>query len=421
MHISSRQNLDERVLVVAPTGRDGTLLCKVLKEAGIEVSSCASVTVACAEAEKGSAALLIAEEALGSTEMIALNQLLDGQPEWSDLPVLILVVGGRETLESEERARQRANLHPKNMTLLERPIRMATLISAVKGALRSRRRQYEIRTNLEQKAAAQEAVRRSEKLAVAGRLAASIAHEINNPLESVTNLLYLITASNDLNEVKMFARTAEQELARVSEITTQTLRFHRQQSNPVESSVVELMESVLALFHPRILGSRIRVVRDFRTAEKIKIYTGEIRQVIANLVQNAIDAMAAGGTLQLRVEPVARHGRLGARGVRVVVADSGTGIPERIRGTLFEPFVTTKGATGTGLGLWVSKEIIEKHNGDLRFRTSEHTEHHGTVFSIFLPAHRDGMAEQGRQTEVRMEQREPPVEQREARMDRLAS
>ncbi|GAC1414473.1 MAG: hypothetical protein NVSMB62_00450 [Acidobacteriaceae bacterium] len=376
---------DDRVLLVAPTGRDSALLAQVLTEGGFHAFACASVVAACEEAEKGAAALLIGEEALGSADLIALNRLLDGQPEWSDLPVLIMVVGGRETLATEERARQRADLHLKNITLLERPIRMATLVSAIEVAIRGRRRQYEIRANLEQRATAQEAVRRSEKLAVAGRLAASIAHEINNPLESVTNLLYLITASDNLDDIKMFARTAEQELARVSEITTQTLRFHRQQSNPVEVSLGDIIDSVLALFHARLMGARIRVRCEFRTHQKVVVYAGEIRQVIANLVQNALDAMHQGGTLHLRVLPVERHGRLGSRGVRVLVGDSGTGIPERIRATLFEPFVTTKGATGTGLGLWVSKEIIEKHKGELKFRTSEFPAHHGTVFSVFLP------------------------------------
>jgi signal transduction histidine kinase len=388
-------SVDFRVLVVAPTGRDAELLTKVLAEGGFECCACATIANACKEAEQGVAAFLLAEEALGPAELAKLDECLDGQPEWSDLPVLILVAGGRETMESAARARQRANLQHKNVTLLERPIRMSTLISAVEAALRARTRQYEIRANLEQRATAQEAVRRSEKLAVAGRLAASIAHEINNPLESVTNLLYLINRSNDLGEIKMFARTAEQELARVSEITTQTLRFHRQQSNPLEALLSDLIDSVLSLFHGRILAARVRVVCDFRTAEKINIYGGEIRQVIANLVQNALDAMPQGGTLHLRVEAVSRHGRLGTRGLRVVVADSGTGIPERIRGTLFEPFVTTKGATGTGLGLWVSKEIIEKHRGEMRFRTSESPAHHGTVFSIFLPADRNEGAGNG--------------------------
>ncbi len=380
------ENLDNRVLLVAPTGRDGYLLAGVLTEAGVEAVACSSIVDACAEAQIGAAALLIGEEALGSDDLIALNTLLDGQPEWSDLPVLIMVVGGRETLETEERARQRANLHMKNVTLLERPIRMATLISSIEVALRSRRRQYDIRANLHQRAAAQEAVRRSEKLAVAGRLAASIAHEINNPLESVTNLLYLITSSDNMDEIKMFARTAEQELARVSEITTQTLRFHRQQTNPVEIAPGDIIESVLSLFHARLTGAHIRVRSDFRTEQKVLAFAGEIRQVIANLIQNALDAMHQGGTLHLRVLPVARHGRLGTRGVRILIGDSGTGIPERIRATLFEPFVTTKGATGTGLGLWVSQEIIQKHKGELQFRTSESPAHHGTVFSVFLPS-----------------------------------
>ena len=404
---------DNRVLVVAPTGRDAELLVKVLNEAGFSGFSCATIAAACSETEHGAAALLIAEEALTAGGVAILDRCLDNQPEWSDLPILILVAGGIETLESEARARERANLHHKNLTLLERPIRMATLISAVDVALRARRRQYEIRSNLEQRATAQEAVRRSEKLAVAGRLAASIAHEINNPLESVTNLLYLITGSNDLNEVKMFARTAEQELARVSEITTQTLRFHRQQSNAVDVPLSDVIESVLSLFHARLLTAKIRVRCEFRSMEKINVYAGEIRQVIANLVQNALDAMPNGGVLQLRVEPVSRHGRLGTRGVRVVVADSGTGIPERIRGTLFEPFVTTKGATGTGLGLWVSKEIVEKHHGDLRYRTSDKPAHHGTVFSVFLPSDR---TERSRKDRSESAQRVEPVS-----IDRIAS
>jgi signal transduction histidine kinase len=174
----------------------------------------------------------------------------------------------------------------------------------------------------------------------------------------------------------------------VSEITTQTLRFHRQQSNPVEVSLGEVVDSVLSLFHPRLAGANIRIERDYRTNEKLSIYSGEIRQVIANLVQNALDAMPHGGVLHLRIAPVAWHDRLETPGMRVVVADSGSGIPVGIRGTLFEPFVTTKGATGTGLGLWVSKEIVEKHDGEMTFRSSIDPAHHGTVFSVFLPSQR---------------------------------
>ena len=376
---------DDRLLIVAPTGRDSDLLVKVLGEAGIDAYVCRSVEEACEATAEGCAALLIAEEALSGPALVAIHDLMDRQPEWSDLPVLILVAGGRETMETRARTQERASLHLNNMTLLERPIRIGSLISSVKMALRSRSRQYEVRENLAVRATAEEAVRRSEKLAVAGRLAASIAHEINNPLESVTNLLYLISTTENIDEVRGFADMAQQELARVSEITTQTLRFHRQQSAPTEVALVDILESVLSLFQRRLTGANIDIRRDFRSSGRLSVYAGEIRQVIANLVQNALDAMAHGGTLHLRIVAVGEHRVRGTAGVRLTVADSGSGIPERIRTTLFEPFVTTKGATGTGLGLWVSKEIVAKHRGELTFRSSVHESHHGTVFSIFLP------------------------------------
>ena len=370
---------------MAPTGRDSELLKRVLEENGVAVWLCQSVPQACAAAEEGAAGLLLAEEALSGEDLLALRETIERQPEWSDLPVLMLVAGGIETLEGRRRAQDRAAVRLENLTLLERPIRIGTLISTVKTALRARMRQYEIRQGLAERVVAEEAMRRSEKLAVAGRLAASIAHEINNPLESVTNLLYLIARSDSMEEVRMFTATAEQELARVSEIVTQTLRFHRQQTKAVDASLTEIFESVLALHGGRISGTGVQVRREFRGDDRMYVLAGEIRQLVANLVQNALDAMPHGGTLRLRVSPVERRWRGGPAGVRMVVADSGVGIPLRIRKTLFEPFVTTKGATGTGLGLWVSKEIVEKHGGEFQFRSAVGERVHGTVFSIFLP------------------------------------
>ncbi|WP_213803682.1 ATP-binding protein [Granulicella sp. dw_53] len=390
---------DDRVLVVAPTGRDGELLSSVLEESGIAVEICSTVGKACETARKGAAALLIAEEALGGEDLLELNRISQEQPEWSDLPILLLVTGGRETIQSRERARERANLQLNNLTLLERPIRVATMVSSLRMALRSRARQYEMRTSLEQRANVEEAVRRSEKLAVAGRLAASIAHEINNPLESVTNLLYLISGSNDVTEIKQFAVTAEQELARVSEIVTQTLRFHRQQSKPISVSLEEIIESVLALYGPRMQGANIQVNRRYGPTEKLYVYAGEIRQVLANLIQNALDAMPNGGQLDVRLRAVQHDASSGRAGVRLTVSDSGAGIPEKIRGTLFEPFVTTKGATGTGLGLWVSREIVGKHYGTMRFRSSVSPKQHGTTFSIFL-AGQEGERVENEQAEI---------------------
>jgi signal transduction histidine kinase len=238
-------------------------------------------------------------------------------------------------------------------------------------------------TDIEEQRAAQEALIKSEKLAVAGRLAASIAHEINNPLEAVTNLLYLISHSGSLEEIREFTKMAQSELERVSHIATQTLRFYRQPSGATPTDVAELVDSVLALFQRRIQSSHIRLQTEFATSRPLVCYPGEVRQMVANLVGNAVDAMRAGGGLRLRVRECTDANR--ARGVAIVVADSGTGIPDSLRPRLFEPFMTTKGITGTGLGLWVTRELVQKHKGTVRVRSSTRTGASGTVFRIFLP------------------------------------
>ena len=234
---------------------------------------------------------------------------------------------------------------------------------------------------------AEDAMRRSEKLAAAGRLAASIAHEINNPLESVTNLLYLLRNNASLDaHAQEYALLAQQELARVGEITQQTLRFYRQSSAPQDVRIPDLLRSVLVLHHARLQSPRIDVHLRLSDSAVIYGYTGELRQTFANLIGNAIDAMPRGGRLYLR----AREARRGSkRGLRITVADTGIGMPEAVRRRIFEPFFTTKEMTGTGLGLWVTEEILEKHRGVLLVRSREAHfpgDRSGTVFSIFLPA-----------------------------------
>ena len=195
-------------------------------------------------------------------------------------------------------------------------------------------------------------------------------------------------------------------MKRVSEITTQTLRFYRQQTQATKVDVTDLAESVLSLYQGRLHSNSVRVVRDYATNAQLLCFAGELRQVIANLVSNALDSMRDGGTLTVRLRdavgsaghaPSAKIAGLGqssqpgrAAGVRVVVADTGTGIAHEVRRKIFEPFVTTKGETGTGLGLWVSSEILRKHEGSLRFRTCLAPGRSGTIFSLFLP-HRDVM------------------------------
>jgi PAS domain S-box-containing protein len=226
----------------------------------------------------------------------------------------------------------------------------------------------------------------SEKLAVVGRLASSIAHEINNPLESVTNLLYIAERSGDLADVKKYLEIAERELRRVSAIANQTLRFHKQSSSPQEVAADQLIDTVISIYQSQIVNSGVRVERRQRTSRTVRCFDGEIRQVISNLVSNAIDAMhgLAGGLLLLRTR-AGREWRTGRPGLFLTVADTGSGMPAAVANRIFEPFYTMKGASGTGLGLWISGEIVQRHHGRLRFRSSEKEGRSGTVFVLFLP------------------------------------
>ena len=228
------------------------------------------------------------------------------------------------------------------------------------------------------------ALRRLEKLAAIGQLASSIAHDINNPLESITNLLYLIQQADSMPEMQEYARLAQDELARVTQITLQTLRFHRQFSRPIEVDMAELLGTVMALYTGRLLVRDVVVSLKLGRVPKILCLEGEVRQVINNLVRNALDAMPAGGRLLVRLH-AQRDWQSGTDGVRLTVADTGEGISASIRPHLYEPFQTTKDLTGTGLGLWVSKGIVERHGGRMAYRTRRDAEFRGTVFTVWLP------------------------------------
>jgi PAS domain S-box-containing protein len=229
----------------------------------------------------------------------------------------------------------------------------------------------------------------SEKLAAVGRMASSIAHEINNPLESVTNLLYIARSYAVLPEVQNLLDLADQELRRVAIIANQTLRFHKQASSPREVSCLALFSTVLSLFEGRLKNSAIQVEKRKRAESPVACFEGDIRQVLNNLVGNAIDAMSfstrsTGGRLLLR----SREGtdwRTGRRGLVLTVADTGPGMSPETQAHAFDAFFTTKGINGTGLGLWISSEIIARHEGRLLLRSSQSSAHHGTVFSLFLP------------------------------------
>ncbi len=228
-------------------------------------------------------------------------------------------------------------------------------------------------------------LQRTEKLAAVGRLASSISHEINNPLESIVNLLYLIEHSDAAgDEMRTYAALAASELARVSHIVTHTLKFHRQSTRAGECCLSEILESVLTLYQGRLATQKVVIVRDYAPDDKIFCFAGDMRQVFANLIGNALDALHGEGILTLRTR-FSQHWRHGTPGLRVMVADTGCGMSEATRKRIFEAFFTTKAATGTGLGLWVSDEIIRNHKGHVHIKSSEKPVRSGTIFSIFFP------------------------------------
>jgi signal transduction histidine kinase len=341
------------------------------------------VDVGCEAILEGAGAAIISEEAFVGNSIRPLLEVLQHQPPWSDFPVILLTVSGRVTLESERLRELRRPLG--NIFLLERPIRPETLLSTLEIALRGRQRQYQIRDQIQQYALAQAALLRSEKLAVTGRLAASIAHEINNPLEAVTNILYLMHGNLSPEQRKQYLVDAEQELARVTEITKQTLRFYREPSQPTATDVSTVLDSVLRLHGSRLKAAGVHVNREIPSETATVLSTpGELRQILANIIGNATDAMRHGGCLRIRI---ANRKQLQPGGccIRLTIADNGTGIPPDVLPTIFEPFVTTKGETGTGLGLWVTAEIVKKNGWKIRVRSSRNPHHRGTVFSLTIP------------------------------------
>jgi PAS domain S-box-containing protein len=227
----------------------------------------------------------------------------------------------------------------------------------------------------------EQALRGSEQLATAGRLAASIAHEINNPLEAVTNLLFLAKMDETVGDgTRSLLDVADRELQRLSHIAARSLKFYRQRTAPTHTSLEELIESVLFFNEPDLKVRKIKLERRHRPAPPVLCLPGEIQQVMTNLISNALDALPQNGRLTVAVRPATD--REERNGVSVTVADSGQGMSAATLDRLFHPFVTTKGEAGTGLGLWVSKGILDKHQSKIMVRSKIGC---GTVFRLFLP------------------------------------
>jgi PAS domain S-box-containing protein len=231
---------------------------------------------------------------------------------------------------------------------------------------------------------AEEILKRQEQMAAIGRLTSSILHEINNPLEAVGNLIFLARQAASPVEAAGYLKQAEEELAHASEITSQGLQFHRQSSAATSTKLVELLRSVLALFAGRLKEARVRVDLATDDAPELMCFPGEIRQVFVNLISNAIDSMTKGGQLKIRVRP-STDWRTGEHGVRVTIADTGEGMSREIRTHIYQAFFTTKGAQGSGLGLWVTSNIVKKHQGCIHVRSKRAIASGGTVFSVVFP------------------------------------
>ncbi len=241
-----------------------------------------------------------------------------------------------------------------------------------------------IQTDVTARVEFEAALRESEKLAVAGRLAASIAHEINNPLESVTNLVYLAERSDSLDESKRYLNQVDSELRRINLITAQSLRFTRQSTHPQAVLLQELVDVTLDLSKARIQAANVTVERRAQSHRHIVCMESEIRQVVHNLVRNSVDAMKnrGGGRLFVRTAETTHEG---TPGVVLTVADQGGGIPGKDLNEIYRPFFSTKGNQGTGLGLWISSEIVQRHHGHIQVRSCTEGRFQGTVFRVFLP------------------------------------
>ncbi|HZU21631.1 MAG TPA: PAS domain S-box protein [Terriglobales bacterium] len=224
--------------------------------------------------------------------------------------------------------------------------------------------------------------RRTEQLATLGRLAATVAHEINNPLEAINNVLHLLKAKSQDADSTALLEVGQQEVRRIAEIASATLRFAREAPQPANLKMRELLESVAAIFAGRFRSRGIKLQTRFTTDGEMYAAPGELRQIFANLIGNAMDAMERGGTLRIHLHKCRAESR---PAYRITISDTGPGIPPQVLAHVFEPFFTTKGDTGTGLGLYVVRELIASYEGRMQLRTRSKPKYQGTTFSILLP------------------------------------
>lgn len=308
-------------------------------------------------------------------EVIGRSVLLLIPPELhSEEPEILRKVTSGERIEHFETRRRRKNGELVDISLTISPIRDSS--GRIVGISK-------IARDITERKLAEAALFESERMAAIGRMAASIAHEANNPLEAILNLGYLLSHHPSLDdEARDYTGLLVNEVLRVSEITRQTLSFYRSTSSLVEIDVPTVLENVLGLHRPLMEQKAIVASTKFQKCAPVLSCPGELRQVFTNLLVNAIDALPRGGKIRVSATPTLR-----GNSVCVTIADNGPGIPENVRSKIFQPFFTTKISTGTGLGLWISQGILRKYGGTIRLRTSTAPRcPTGTVFRVCLPA-----------------------------------
>jgi len=306
-----------------------------------------------------------AEEIIGQPITTIIPVELQG-----DEPGILARIQAGERIEHFETVRVTKDGRRLNVSLTVSPIKDSK--GRIVGAAK-------IARDITQQKKLEDALRTTERLASVGRLAATVAHEINNPLEAVTNFIYLANQQPDLSEkLKRYLSSADQELRRVAHIAQQTLGFYKDNSQPTEVSIAEAIGDVLTVYDRKMTYKQLRVEQRVEADLRLRTLAGELKQVLSNLIANAIDASREGGRIIIR----ARAARCG--GAYITIADTGVGIAARDQANLFTPFFTTKREVGTGLGLWITRDLLRKKGGNIHFR-SRNQEPSGTVMRIYLP------------------------------------
>jgi len=313
-----------------------------------------------------------AEEMIGRSITTIIPPELHG-----DEPRILQTIARGQRIDHFETVRIAKNGQRIDVSLTVSPVRDES--GRIVGAAK-------IARDITQQKKTERALRTSERLASVGRLAATIAHEINNPLEAVTNLVYLAKEEADGGDLRDYLVAAEEELSRISHLTKQTLGFYRDTKEAATIRIGPMLGPLIAVFAGRARNKAVEIRTEIASDPEVYAVAGEMRQLITNLLSNSIDAVSRTGRIRMRVSAATEWSGRRRSGVRLTVADSGVGIPPEIRSRLFEPFFTTKKDVGTGLGLWVCKGIVERHHGSIRVKSSTRSGHSWTVFTVFLPS-----------------------------------